>query len=66
MERITQFCIEFETKFCLVLDLNEIKNFQKSGEEDDDNDSINQENQIEEGYQSNQSDEEVEKGYKED
>ena len=66
MERITQFCIEFETKFYLVLDLNEIKNFQKSGEEDDDNDSINQENQIQEGYQSNQSDEEVEKGYKED
>jgi hypothetical protein len=41
MERITQFCMEFETKFYLVLDLNEIKNFQKSGEEDDDNDSIN-------------------------
>ena len=40
MDRITQFCIRYKTKFYLVLDLNEIKNFQKSVEEDDENDSM--------------------------
>jgi hypothetical protein len=40
MDRITQFCITYEAKFYLVLDLNEIKNFQKSVEEDDENDSM--------------------------